>query len=74
MSRIRIEVLGEGQHPSERIIAVTTADGVRETVFVDKESLDNSTIDVGYPVGSSHGRVLIELPRETTSGTMVAKA
>ena len=47
MSRIKVEVLGEGQHPSERMILVTTADGVRETVIVDRESIDNATIDVG---------------------------
>lgn len=68
MPRIRVENLGEGQHPSERMIAVTTADGVRETVIVDRESIDNDTIDVGYPVGGSDDRLLIELPRETTSG------
>lgn len=68
MSRIKVEVLGEGQHPSERMVALTTAGGVRETVIVDRESIDNSTIDVGYPVGGGEGRLLIELPRETTSG------
>lgn len=68
MSRIRVEVLGEGQHPSERMVAVTSADGVRETVIVDRESIDDSTIDVGYPVGSDNDRLLVELPRETMSG------
>lgn len=68
MARIKVEVLGEGQHPSERMVAVVTAEGVRETVIVDRESIENSTIDVGYPVGGNKERFLIELPRETTSG------
>jgi len=68
MSRIRIAVLGEGQHPSERMVAVTTADGSRENVMVDRRSIDNDTIDVGYPVASEADRYLIELPRETTTG------
>jgi len=67
MPRIRVDVLGEGQHPSERIIAVLTADGQRETVFVDEGSIEGQTIDA-YPVGQANGRVLVELPRETTSG------
>ena len=68
MSRVKVEVLGEGQHPSERIISVTTADGEHETAFVDRESIENMSIDVGFPVGQAPGRVLVELPRETTSG------
>ena len=68
MSRIKVEDLGEGQHPSERMVAVMTAEGVRETVIVDRESIQNMTIDVGYPVGGGEDRLLVELPRETTSG------
>jgi hypothetical protein len=68
MSRIRVEVLGEGQHPSERMIAVTTAGGQRENVMVDRRSIRNNEIEVGYPVASDGDRYLVELPRETTTG------
>ncbi len=68
MSRIRVQILGEGQHPSERMVSVTMADGSKETVIVDRRSILNNTIEVGYPVGSDQGRYLIELPRETTTG------
>jgi hypothetical protein len=44
------------------------ADGSKETVIVDRRSILNNTIEVGYPVGSDQGRYLIELPRETTTG------
>ena len=68
MSRIRVEVLGEGQHPSEALVAVRTADGVLENVIVDRRSIDNDTIDVGFPVASDEKRFLVELPRETVTG------
>ncbi len=68
MSRVKVEVLGEGQHPSERMIAVTSATGEIENVIVDRRSIEDDTIDVGYPVGSEDGAYLIELPRETTTG------
>ena len=50
------------------MIAVTTANGDRENVMVDRRSIENNTIDVGYPVASAGDRYLIELPRETTTG------
>ena len=69
MARIKVEVLGEGQHPSERMIAVTTASGERENVMVHRRSIaGDDTIDVGYPVASDGDKYLIELPRETTTG------
>lgn len=68
MARIKVEDLGEGQHPSEVVIGITTADGVRESVIVDRRSVENNTIDVGYPVGGDDKKLLVELPRETTTG------
>ena len=68
MARIRVKVLGEGQHPSERMVAVTTASGSRENVMVDRRSIDNDSIEIGYPIASEDGLLLIELPRETTTG------
>jgi hypothetical protein len=67
MARIRVDVVREGQHPSERLIAVKTASGI-EHLIVDHRSIDNGTIDVGYPVGSDDARYLVELPRETMNG------
>jgi hypothetical protein len=36
--------------------------------MVDRRSIEHDTIDIGYPVAGEHGRYLIELPRETTTG------
>ena len=66
--RVKIERLGEGQHPSEVFVAVKTVNGEKESLIVDKRSVDNDSLDIGYPVGGDDQRYLIELPRETTSG------
>ena len=68
MAHIRVKVLGEGQHPSEALVAIQTASGVEENAIVDHRSIDNNTIDVGYPVGRDNDRYLVELPRETVNG------
>jgi hypothetical protein len=68
MSRVRVEVVGEGQHPSERVVVITTADGSRERVIVDRDSIEDSMIDIGFPVGGDEDRLLVELPRETING------
>ena len=68
MARIRVKILGEGQHPSEALVAIETADGVVENAIVDRRSIHNDTIEVGYPVGGDNDRYLVELPRETANG------
>ncbi len=67
MSRIRIYKVGDGQHPSEVMIAVNTPSG-QERLIVDRRSVNNDTIDVGYPVGGEGDYLLVELPRETMRG------
>ena len=66
--RVLVEELGEGQHPSEVFVALKTVNGEKESLIVDKLSLDNGSLEIGYPVGGDDSRYLIELPRETTSG------
>lgn len=68
MLRVKIQRIREGQHPSEMVVAVTTADGEREELIVDRRSLRDDTLGVGYPVGTDKNRLLIELPRETLRG------
>lgn len=68
MARIKVQILGDGQHPSEALVVVQTANGVQENLIVDRRSIEQSMIEVGYPVGSSDDRYLIELPRETVNG------
>lgn len=68
MAQVRIETVREGQHPSEIVVAVHTADGNTEKLVVDKRSIRNNTIEVGYPVGEDGDKLLIELPRESVRG------
>lgn len=69
MFRIKVRQLGEGQHPSEVVVAVATADGGEERLIVDRRSLSEDSLAIGYPVGQKDGQYLIELPRETFRGT-----
>ena len=70
MLRVKVERVRDGLHPSEVIVAVTTADGSREELIVDKRSLRNNTLRIGYPVGGDdQSNLLVELPRETFRGT-----
>lgn len=68
MAWVRVRELGRGQHSSEVALGVTTADGINETLILDRTSVENGAINVGYPVEGDEARLLVELPRETTSG------
>lgn len=67
MMRLKVEKIGEGLHPSEKIVSVKTSSG-NERVVVSARSIDNDFIPVGWPLGSNDQLTLIELPRETESG------
>lgn len=66
--KLKINKIAEGLHPSEVIVEVRTAEGV-ERLVVDVDSIENSAIEVGSPVGKRNGHFLIELPRETFRGS-----
>jgi hypothetical protein len=68
MPRVKIERVRDGQHPSEVVVAVRTADGRTEKLIVDERSIRNEAIEVGYPVGRDENRLLVELPRESVRG------
>jgi hypothetical protein len=68
MSRVKVRRVGEGLHPSEVVVEITTADGARERLVVDKRSLRDDTLGIGYPLSKQKDNVLVELPRETTEG------
>ncbi len=68
MAQVKIEQVREGQHPSEVVVAVRTADGGSEKLVVDRRSIRNNALDVGYPVGEDRDRLLVELPRESVRG------
>jgi hypothetical protein len=66
--RVKIQEIGSGQHPSEKVVKVETIEGPEQLV-VDKRSIQNLSLDVGFPVGQNNGHFLVELPRETARGS-----
>jgi hypothetical protein len=48
MPQVKIEQVRDGQHPSEVVVAVRTADGCSEKLVVDRSLICNDTLDVGY--------------------------
>jgi hypothetical protein len=65
--RVKVDEVGQGMHPSEVLIKIETVQGPQELV-VDKRSLRQNTIEVGYPIAQQEKYRLIELPTETTGG------
>jgi len=67
MMRIKIQEIGKGLHPSEAVVQVDTVERP-ERLIVDRRSIENNTIEVGYPITKHNGYLLVELPRETIGG------
>ncbi|MFZ1007319.1 MAG: hypothetical protein WAN65_10810 [Candidatus Sulfotelmatobacter sp.] len=68
MPQVKIERVRAGQHPSEVVVAVRTADGGTEKLVVDERSIRNGVLEIGYPVGHDGNRLLVELPMESVRG------
>lgn len=68
MSHIAVEDIEEGLHPSELVVTIRTAEGDTEEVAVDRRLVNDRRLKV-YTVGADRDRVLVELPRETLSGS-----
>lgn len=69
MPRIRVKTVGDGQHPSEAVVSLVDADGQTQELIVDKRSIKDGTLRIGYPIRATDNRFLVELPRETMRGT-----
>jgi hypothetical protein len=63
-----LQLVGDGLHPSEIVVAVKTIDRT-ENLVVDRRSLNNGAIEIGYPIRQQGRLYLVELPRETMSGS-----
>ena len=66
--RVKIENTSPGLHPSEVVVGLKTADGV-ERLVVHRRSIEQNSLDIGYPISDFKNQYLVELPRETQSGT-----
>ena len=66
--RLKVSEIGGALHPSEVVVEIRTATGP-ERLTIDRRSLHEGTIFVGWRPLAERGQWLIELPRETMSGT-----
>jgi len=67
--KVKVKRGGEGLHPSEVIVTVRTTDG-EQTLVIDRRSILNGDfLGVGFPVREDGENLLIELPRETSTGS-----
>jgi hypothetical protein len=65
--RIKVKPVGEGLHPSERLVEISTKNGP-EQIAIDARSIQNGSLPVGWPVGKTGEFFLVELPRPTANG------
>jgi hypothetical protein len=65
--RVSIEEVEAGQHPSEKVVKIHTVDGPVHLI-VDHRSIQQQSLDVGFPVAQHDDKFLIELPRESIRG------
>lgn len=68
MSQIAVEQVEEGLHPSEVVVTIRTAEGKTEEIAVDRRLVTDQRLRASE-VGAERDRVLVELPRETLSGS-----
>ncbi|MFY9628128.1 MAG: hypothetical protein WAK03_08265 [Methylocystis sp.] len=66
--KVKAAEVSEGIHPSEVVVAVSTTDGI-ENIVVSRRSFKSGGIDIGFPIRQDRDQYLIELPRETLSGS-----
>jgi hypothetical protein len=66
--KVKVKEIGQGLHPSEVVVAIATNDG-EQNLVIDRRSLQNNFINIGYPIIQREHDYLIELPRETSTGS-----
>ncbi|NRP70907.1 hypothetical protein ILFOPFJJ_01789 [Ensifer psoraleae] len=66
--KVKVTQVGHGTHPSEVIVTVDTTSGP-EKLVVHQRSIKDNGLDIGYPINRDRNSLLVELPRETISGS-----
>lgn len=68
MMKLKCEVVMDGPGPNEQIVRVRAADGHTEDVVAHRSSVQNGLLETSRALARDGGRVLVELPRESTAG------
>lgn len=66
--KVKCERMMDGPGPSEQVVRVLTADGHAEEVVVHQSSIRDGHLETSRALARDGTRVLVELPRESTSG------
>jgi hypothetical protein len=66
--RVKIRDKQPGLHPSEMVVGLQTKTGL-ERMVIHRRSIKDDGVDIGFPISDQDDSYLIELPRETLSGT-----
>ncbi len=67
MMRLKIEIVGNGLHPSEAVVGIRTSEGPQRMVIA-RRTIHDGSISIGWPLGHQDKTTLVELPRETQTG------
>ena len=68
MRKVKVAEVDAGLHPSEIVVVIKTSVGEQNQV-IDRRSLQNGFLMIGFPIRQHEQNYLIELPRETSSGS-----
>ncbi|WP_157357634.1 hypothetical protein [Mesorhizobium metallidurans] len=67
--RVKVEKIRGGSHPSEVLVSVKTTQGEERLVVHPRSLREGDTLEIGYPINQESSNYLVELPRETISGS-----
>ena len=66
--RVRVQTIGQGEHPHGVIVELMTVTGPHRLV-VDDNQIEKDTVGIGYPLRRDNELVWVALPRPTLSGS-----
>lgn len=65
--RLRVQTVGQGDHPHGLIVELITTTGP-DRLLVEDTEVEGNSVKVGYPLRSDNDLVWIALPRPTLNG------
>jgi hypothetical protein len=66
--RVRVQKIGQGEHPHDIVVELITVTGPHRLV-VDDHELEKDSVSIGYPLRRDNELAWIALPRPTLKGS-----
>ena len=66
--RLRVQKIGQGDHPHGVVVELMTATGP-DRLVVDDIEVERDSVAIGYPLRRDNELVLVALPRPTLNGS-----